>query len=226
MVLFFRLSKRQLPNLLLCFSILVQFSCKKENVKVVYPAGSNEDINTWITDSLKRYYYWTEQLPAHADISKPPLVYFNTVKNTTDPFSYIILPSDPTTGIANSKRKFGFDYSTIVEQRTGLVIGVIKLVLNDSPASRNGLVRGDYINKINGKQLTRDNAKDLQSELLSGNSVTLSIARISSDQLIADRDVEISSGATFEQPATSKVIAAGNKKIGYLYINDFSPGLY
>ncbi|NVM67712.1 C-terminal processing protease CtpA/Prc [Mucilaginibacter sp. SG538B] len=225
MVLFFRLSKRQLPNLLLCFSILVQFSCKKENVKVVYPAGSNEDINTWITDSLKRYYYWTDQLPAHADISKPPLVYFNTVKNTADPFSYIILPSDPTSGIANSKSKFGFDYSTIVEQRTGLVIGVIKLVLNDSPASRNSLVRGDYINKINGKQLTRDNAKDLQSELLSGNSVTLSIARISGDQLIADRDVEISSGATFEQPATSKVIAAGNKKIGYLYINDFSPGL-
>lgn len=225
MLLFFRLSKRQLPNLLLCFSIFVQLSCKKENDKIVYPPGSNEAVNTWIADSLKRYYYWADQLPAHTDISKPPSVYFNALKNAADPFSYIILPGDPATGIASNKGKFGFDYTTITEQRTGLVLGVIKLVLNDSPASRNGLVRGDYISKINGKQLTRDNAKDLQNELLSGNSATLSIAHISGDRLIEDRDVEILSGTTFEQPAISKVLSTGNKKIGYLYINDFNPGL-
>ncbi|TDQ07487.1 S41 family peptidase [Pedobacter metabolipauper] len=207
------------------FFIAVQSSCKKnKDQKPEYPAGSNENVNTWILDSLKRYYYWNESLPSNLDISAKPQDFFNSVRNAADRFSYIINPNDPSTYTPNNKN-FGFDYSTIKEQTTGQVIGIIKLVLKDSPASRAGLKRGDYINKINGKQLTEANAQTLQNEILSSDHFTLMIAELNNNTWVDKKSVEISKGVILDQREISKVIESDGKKIGYLYLTDFSPGL-
>lgn len=200
---------------LILLLVIVQ-SCKKNSAKPDYPAGTNENINTWILDSLKRYYYWNESLPGRPDITADPKQFLSSVRNTADRFSYIILPSDPSTSTASTRSKYGFDYSTFSEQSGGNIIGVIKQVLSDSPAFRAGLKRGDYIYQINGKQLNSANAAALQQEVISANKVLLGMDAGA---------VEINAGATFEQPSISKILLTGNVKTGYLYINDFNTGL-
>lgn len=205
--------------------LFLQSACKKDGGALDYPAGSNENINSWILDSLKRYYYWNESLPAKPPLNRPPLEFFGAIRNINDRFSYLLLPGDLSTVTATTRSKYGFDYSTIKEKKSGLVFGVIKQVLNDSPASRSGLKRGDYISKINGQLIAADNAEALQHDLLSDNQVTLTIAQISGNKLDDIGSVALLAGFTFEQPAVSRIIDIGNTKIAYLYIYDFSPGL-
>ncbi len=210
---------------LIFFNFLLSGACKKDNNRITYPVGTNENVNTWILDSLKRYYYWSESLPLKPDISRTPKDFFSSVRNTADRFSYIIIPNDASTAEPDIQSLYGFDYTIVQETTTGLVVGIVKLVLNDSPASRNDLKRGDYINKINGTKLTAANAGALEKELLSGTSVTLGIATIAGNSITDSHSTIITAGFSFEQPAVSKIIAPGNKNIGYLYVNGFNAGL-
>ncbi|WP_343522304.1 S41 family peptidase [Pedobacter sp.] len=199
-------------------------SCKKANKNPDYPIGSNEHINAWMLDSLKRYYYWNEQLPANPNLSLPPKDFFNAVRNLSDRFSYISIPDDPTTSIA-SNRNFGFDYATVSDQNNTKVIGIIKVVLKDSPASRAGLKRGDYISKINGKTLTATNAQALQTEILGSDRFSLGLTEPVNNTWTDTRTVELSKGIILDQREISKVLESDGKKIGYLYFLDFNGGL-
>ncbi|WP_406823401.1 S41 family peptidase [Pedobacter sp. KACC 23697] len=208
------------------FIILIVFiqSCKKDNKRPDYPAGSNENINTWILDSLKRYYYWNEQLPSDPNIGLSPKDFFYSVRNASDRFSYINISNDAST-ITPNNRNFGFDYVTVSDQNSTRVIGIIKLVLKDSPASRAGLKRGDYISKINGKTLTSTNAQALQDEILSGDRFSLGLAEQNNNIWTDTRTVDLAKGVILDQKEISKVMESDGKKIGYLYFLDFNGGL-
>ncbi|MBB6237492.1 C-terminal processing protease CtpA/Prc [Pedobacter sp. AK013] len=199
-------------------------SCKKGNKNPNYPIGSNENINTWILDSLKRYYYWNEQLPADPNLSLSPKDFFNSIRNPSDRFSYISIPNDPTTATP-SNRNFGFDYATVSDQNSAKIIGIIKVVLKDSPASRAGLKRGDYISKINGKTLTVTNAQALQTEILNSDRFSLGLAELNNNSWTDTRTVELNKGIILDQREISKVMESDEKKIGYLYFLDFNGGL-
>lgn len=213
---------KKLAFFLLCSSLWL--SCKKESSKPDYPIGSNENINTWILDSLKRYYYWSEQLPDNPAVDQSPLNFFSTLRNPADRFSYILLPNDATTAPASNKN-FGFDYVVISDQNSDKVVGLVKLVLKDSPASRAGLKRGDYISKINNKIITAANAQALQQEILSSDGFTLALSEQNNGTWTETRTVALSKGIILDQPASYKVIVSEGKKIGYLYFTDFMPGL-
>lgn len=204
---------------------VIQTSCKKEQSSTLeYPTGSNENINDWMLDSLKRYYYWSESLSSNPDISIKPQVFFKSVLNPADRFSYVILPDDRSTFLPNN-RNFGFDFIIVKEQSTGEVIGIVKLVYTDSPASRAGLKRGDYIRKINGHQLTEANAEALQQEILNGNHFTLELGELTDGAWSGIRLAEISTGVILDQREISKIIESNGRKIAYLYFQDFNPGL-
>ena len=104
-------------------------------------------------------------------------------------------------------------------------MGLIKLVLKDSPASRAGLKRGDYISKINAKAITAANAQALQQEILSGDRFSLTLAEQSNGLWTDTRSLELGKGIILDQRETSKVIENDGKKIGYLYFTDFNAGL-
>ncbi|WP_164110237.1 MULTISPECIES: S41 family peptidase [Sphingobacterium] len=204
--------------------VLTITSCNKDHLAPKYPAGTHENINTWILDSLKRYYYWSDHLPSRPDISVDPQTFFITLKNSNDRFSYMVLPNDPSTHTSSSRGKYGFDYAVISEQETGLVFGVVRFVLIDSPASRNGLKRGDYISKINGQEITSANAETLQEELVRASRCSVTIAQRQGNILTEKRTIEITTGFVFQQPAVGKIFQKGSKKIGYVYIYDFNGG--
>lgn len=198
--------------------------CKKSSQKPDYPIGSNEHINTWILDSLKRYYYWNDQLPSSPNLSLAPKDFFNSIRNSSDRFSYITIPNDAATAIPGN-RNFGFDYTVVSDQNSSKAIGIIKVVLNDSPASRAGLKRGDYISKINGKTITVDNAQVLQTEILNSDHFSLGLAELKNNIWTDTRTVQLNKSIILDQREISKVIESDGKKIGYLYFLDFNGGL-
>jgi carboxyl-terminal processing protease len=215
-------------NLWLCllFSVaVIQSSCRKDNTKPNYPDGSNENINTWILDSLERYYYWRDAIPSRPGMGMNPKDFFASVRNSADRFSFIVLPGDRTTYPPAGTSKFGFDYSTIAEGNTNKTIGVVKQVLAESPASRAGLKRGDYICKINGQELTASNAQSLEQDIIESDQFTLTLAEIKGNIWAETRLVEINAGVILDQRQISNVIETDGKKIGYLTFHDFSPGL-
>src|ERR1700749_3432588 len=122
MYLFLNFCKRQRYTWICLLGILILHnSCKKSADKPDYPVGSNENINNWMLDSLKRYYYWSDALPAKPRLDRAPLEFFAAIRNPSDRFSYIELPGDLSTISPTSRGQYGFDYTVIEEKNTGLV---------------------------------------------------------------------------------------------------------
>ena len=209
---------------LIIFVFVVQFlGCKKDPPS--NPVGSNAYVNSWILDSLRRYYLWNESLPKKIIMDQEPQLFFRSLLHENDRFSYMVDPADPSSFPKSNRSQFGFDYSTLSSADGKLVFGVIKYVYNDSPASRNGLKRGDYISRINGQQLTTENAVVLQNELLTGDKGQLTLAALENNSLKDIQTVDLSRGMLLEQPLLREIFRLNTKIIGYLYINDFSRGI-
>ncbi len=203
--------------------ISIMSGCKKDPAD--HPVGSNAYVNTWILDSLRRYYFWNESLPKKPDLNQHPTVFFKSLLNAADRFSYMVDPQDPASYPPSNRNKFGFDYATVRTDDSNLIFGIIKYVYNDSPASRSGLKRGDYISRINGERLTTSNAGRLQNELSTSGEGRLTIATWEGDALKDLRTVDLIAGVILEQSVKQHIFQLDTKKIGYLYLNDFSPGL-
>ncbi|AYL98422.1 S41 family peptidase [Mucilaginibacter celer] len=223
------LLKRLLPlkNLkvlsLAAASSVIIYGCDKKGDGPVNPTGppTNAEINKWILDSLKRYYYWTDNLPASPNTGQEPIPFFNSVKYSADRFSFINIPNGATSRKADSRSKYGFDYVVFKEPTTNHVLGLVTLVLNTSPAQGQGLRRGQYFNKINNTELTETNAAYLQSQLLSGSSVKLTAASFDTGSIKETGSITIPAGNTLEQTAVQKTFTVGSKKVGYLFFTAF-----
>lgn len=205
--------------------LLLFYGCKKDKVAAVYPEGSNEQINTWILDSLRKYYYWSDALPKTAVLAQAPPSFFNSIRNAADRFSWLYLPNDASTFAISSRALYGFDYAVFEEPASRQVLCVIKSVLKGSPAERYGLKRGDYIRKINGLEFSKDRIESLEKDLIKGRSTQLTIAKFQDGAFYEDRELNMMAGLTpFAQPAIAQTLESGGKHIGYIYIDDFAAG--
>ncbi|RYE20093.1 MAG: hypothetical protein EOP51_18595 [Sphingobacteriales bacterium] len=204
-------------------AVITLNGCKKAD-KTGLSTGpvTNTEINTWMLDSLKRYYYWADNLPANTINGNDPIAYFKYVKNNADRFSFITLPGSETSLQATSRSKYGFDYLVFTEPVNGQVLGVITLALSNSPAQTAGLKRGRYFTRINGTQLTNDNIEELQSQLLKNSSVQLMQASYEDGVIKETGTANILEGRTFEENSIAKVFDNGGKKIAYLYFTQFN----
>lgn len=208
---------------LLMAAIFVMSGCRKEPSVKNYPQGSNGQINTWILDSLKRYYYWSSELPARPDYDNEPKVFFNTVKSNSDRFSRIYLPSDPATFPVSTRTLYGFDYAIVQDQ--GKTFGLVKVVLKNSPAANYGLKRGDYLTKVNGQRIVAGNVDAIEKELLTNRQVRLVLAKLNGTTYEDQPEINMLAGLTFEQPAQTKILDQSGHKVAYVYVDGFSPGL-
>lgn len=206
-------------------AVLMISACKKEQSKPEYPQGSNEKINSWVLDSLKRYYYWNDHLPQKADFSQAPLQFFNSIKNNSDRFSRLYLPEDLSTIPVSTRSLYGFDYAVIQGSANLQPVALVKFVLKDSPAARYGLKRGDYISRINGQRFTATNISTLEKDLLNGRTATIGMAEFKDGIYNDTIELNMIAGLTFEQPAVHQILESESTKTGYIYIDSFSPGI-
>lgn len=189
-----------------------------------FPEGTTEYTNLWIQDSMRRYYYWAEQMPAKPDYHLPVKDFFKSLLSPQDRFSFIVNTTDPSSYPKSVRNRFGFDY-TILQLPGGEVVTVIKLVLKNSPASNAGLKRGMVIKKINGQPISVSNAQQLTESISSKTVIELTVGNWQNGSVINEKNVTVYYGYSLEQPLLSKIFEQNGKKTGYLYIYDFPDGM-
>ncbi|WP_294328837.1 S41 family peptidase [uncultured Chryseobacterium sp.] len=205
--------------------IILLISCTDNDENApVFPEGSTESINLWVQDSLKRYYYWADQMPAKPDYHLPIKDFFKSLLAPQDRFSFMVNTEDPSSYPRSIRNMYGFDY-TVIQQGNGEVITVIKLVLKNSPAFNAGLERGMIITKINGKTVTAGNAEAMTSSMKDLTVLDLTVGSWNNGKILDEKEIKVYYGLSFEQPLLSKVFEKNGRKVGYLYIYDFPDGM-
>lgn len=190
----------------------------------VFPEGSTESVNLWVQDSMKRYYYWADQMPAKPDYRLPTKDFFKSLLSSQDWFSFMVNTEDPASYPRSIRNMYGFDY-TVLQLTSGKVVTVVKLVLKNSPAFNAGLERGMIITKVNGKEITAANAEEITSSMKDQNVIGLTVGRWEDGTVADEKYLTVYYGYSFEQPLLAKVFQKNGKKTGYLYIYDFPDGM-
>jgi hypothetical protein len=213
--------------ILQCIAIAVfLISCTNNNDETtpVFPEGSTESVNLWVQDSMKRYYYWADEMPAKPNYRLPVKDFFKSLLSSKDRFSFIVNTEDSSTYPRSVRNMYGFDYS-VVQLANNEVVTVVKLVLQNSPAFNSGLERGMIITKINGKLMTAANAETMASSIKDQTVVELTVGKWQNGSVTGEKNITVYYGFSFEQPILSKVFEKNGKKIGYLYVYDFPDGM-
>lgn len=207
--------RSQLLGLLLIILLFFSLcSCRKSDHRPDYPAGSQENINSWVLDSMKVYYYWNTSLPGKPDLNQDPSSFFKGIKNGADRFSALVNPDLPETYPPSLVHTLGFDLLT-VQTSDGTVETIISLVVTGSRAADAGLIRGNVVTAINGTVPTAGNIAQLTEKMIKDQSANLAIAgrtgTVPVQRLISE-----------EEPVyTYKVFQSGGKTFGYLFLNSF-----
>jgi carboxyl-terminal processing protease len=203
---------------------ITTISCREDDGVPEFPEGSTESVNMWVQDSMRRYYYWADQIPAKPDYHLPVKDFFKSLLSPQDRFSYIVDTKDTSTYPRSIRGMYGFDYA-ILQLGNGDVVTVIKVVLSNSPAMNAGLKRGMMITKINGTAITASNAEQLTSSLPDQNVIHLTVGDWQNNTIINEKNTTVYYGYSLDQPITSKIFEEDGKKTGYIYIYDFPDGM-
>ncbi|WP_077919104.1 S41 family peptidase [Spirosoma sp. 209] len=232
-------TRRRTPWVLVASFAVLLSACKKE-ADLVTPATTttaanpNAEVNNWILDNMRYYYYWNTKIPANPDLTLAPEPFFNSLLNTYnatsnpdgDRFSWIQESAEELqASLSGETTTTGMEYQLYLRASgSDDIIAQVLYVLPGSPAQKAGLKRGDIISKVNGQVLNRSN----YLSLLFGNTTnfTFGLASVNNGSLV-DTDVSRSVTATVfqENPVfLDSVYTVGSKKIGYLVYNQFVPG--
>ncbi|HBV16151.1 S41 family peptidase [Chryseobacterium carnipullorum] len=190
----------------------------------VFPEGSTESVNLWVQDSMRRYYYWADQMPAKPDYHLPVKDFFKSLLSSQDRFSFALDTQDPSSYPRSVRNRYGFDYA-VIQLANGDVVTTVKLVMKNSPAFNSGLQRGMMITKINGKAITAANAEALTSSIKDQTVIELTVGNWKNGSVADEKNITVYYGYSFEQPLESKIFEKNGKKTGYLYIYDFPDGM-
>ncbi|HMI03489.1 MAG TPA: S41 family peptidase [Pedobacter sp.] len=206
----------RVSNLYILLLLAFCTGCRKDNPRPNYPAGSNEQINSWVLDSMKVYYYWANNLPARPDLKLQPSDFFTVIKNPADRFSLLLNPADLLTYRPTLVSAFGLDLVTI--ENSGNIQTLVLLVVPGSAASRSGIKRGDVVSNINNTQVNSGNAEKLVSEAIINGTLSLVVNNMPDP-------VFLSSTYPAENPVyTSHAFEKGSQKTGYIFFNSFRSG--
>jgi C-terminal processing protease CtpA/Prc len=195
---------------------------------------SDSAANVFIYGAMKDYYLWADQMPSlnSTAIKIKPIDYFYTLLygyDTIDRFSWMDTSAANLTNQLNGiNTVLGVKYSAFYADGTQTnVVFAISYVLKGSAAEAAGIKRGDFIYKVDGKQITVANYQSiLQNQTLSielanyvngvftgtGKTVSVTKTTLQTNPILKDTVVEWS-----------------GKKVGYLtyiqFLNSFDDSL-
>lgn len=172
---------KKIASLLLLATILLS-ACHKDDKDEPVPINNqkkNYTIHRFVWETMRDYYYWNSNIPAHLDFSK-----FNTPK---DVFEYYLYPEDRFSAIMNNYTEAdnhlnniyvtdGIYYLLDTDRlNSDNVVAYVQYVYKNSPGEAAGIKRGDVITKVNKQTLNKTNYKSL----LSLDSYTLTYSKLS-----------------------------------------------
>ncbi len=223
-------------KILLCCFALAFFSCSKTKVDT----PTDLEINDFLWKGLNRYYLWQEDVTNLSDVrflnineynsflsSEPNhSIFFENLlykKNVVDKWSWVVSDyialEKAFQGISlHNGMEFG-----LVSQNgsTTDLFGYVRYVLPNSNAAAKNIKRGMLFNQVNGTQITLDNYRNL---LFGSSNYTLGLADYNNGVISTNGNtVSLEKVEYQENPVfITKVINAGNKKIGYILYNSFT----
>ncbi len=196
-------------------------------------------LDTWMYDIMQQNYLWYQELPPYKDMNlfQKPDEFLSNVKSKNDSYSFadsVMEAPLPT---------YGFDYSLVRSTDNDTAYNaLITYVIPGSPAAQAGLVRGDWIMKVDTSYIS----KKYETQLLQGTE-----ARKLTTGIWKEVAVEPEEGAESEEPLSIyKVVPDGRTlnlpvaqavednpvhksevltlsdgtKVGYLMYNSFTAG--
>lgn len=196
-------------------------SCRKGAPDEPYPTDSLGRINRWVLDSMRRYYYWADNMPKNYDYNQPPDQYFKSLLSASDRFSWISNGQDIKPP-SNSYFTHGFHFVLVQVPNYNNYIGVVTLVNAGGPADRAGLQRGSYFMKVNGAGITAANVEAIKEQLKQPAAVTVIPAEYENNSWKPLPEVTVGTGFAAENVVhyTRSFNAAGITT-GYLFYNSF-----
>lgn len=225
-------------------SLILLVSCKSSDNDngTSVTDNPNAACNEWIASTMRSNYLWNSEIPADSklDYTAAPNTFFYTLLSQNDGkhsngsnyyYSYIESNKDYTASkaINDDTNSYGIDfvrYSLTDNSGNTLTYEYdrVMYVLPGSSAAQAGLVRGDWILKIDDSNITKSTG-DYQ-KLISGSQRTLTV--------LHSLHVDDSKTVTITLPASTAVTSnpifysntytVGSKKVGYLVYNQFAMG--
>jgi len=213
-------------------------------ITVIFLSGCKKDeppydelslsINEFIWDGLNYYYLWYENVPDLSDdrfissLQKREFLipyddheelFYDLLYTPTDRFSWIVDDYEELEklfqGITTS---MGFKY-TLINLTGNNLTGVVKYVIDDSPAYHAGVRRGDLFTKVDGLSITTSNYRNL---LYEKSSYTLTMAILDDGILNETGTISLTAEEVHENPVyINKIIETDGKKVAYLYYSGF-----
>ena len=185
-------------------------------------------VNEWVYGNMEGLYYWNTTLPALRKTSDNPNDYFQTLKNKDDRFSAIFESYQDILNELNgvSTADIGFDFQLYTESPyNSNVVGVVVYVKRGTPAEAMGIKRGDVFRKINGKQITIANYRDVIDYLFDNSTSTSITFSVYQDGLFTDKAaVTVNKAANYKENPIylDTIYTVQNKKVGYMVYNFFT----
>lgn len=203
---------------------LVMLSCVK-----TLPAEDSTDFNSeneWIYDVMKKNYLFRDRMTKKPVFSLQPMDFYASLidksrdinKKGSHSYSNIEVKGMTKSAEVAEMQGYGFEFISYITE-IGIIPRVL-YVLENSPAQKAGLQRGDYIHAIDNKSVTTNNL----SSLYSGNMKTLSV---SETILSSKHEIKLEEALALENKPLYmyKVIQNAGQKIAYVVYNHFTPGV-
>ena len=196
----------------------------------------------WIEEVMRENYLWAEDMPViekEEDYIQEPATFFknmlskNAMDGKGDKYSYMEetkVENKEETRASTLERTstYGMEF-VLTSDPTGTTAHTfarVLYVLNDSPAQKAGIERGDWISAINEERITSDN----YPKLMQGGALSLTRSQIINTENGLGwqvRDV-LNMGASVAMEINpflvNTVLEIEGKKIAYLVYNEFATG--
>lgn len=118
-------------------------------------------LDTWMYDIMQQNYLWYQDLPSYDDVNlfQEPATFLSKVKSKNDSYSFV------DSVMETPLPTYGFDYSLVRSADIDTAYNaLITYVIPGSPAAQAGLVRGDWIMKVDTSYIS----KKYETKLLQG----------------------------------------------------------
>ncbi len=153
-----KLRKIILIPALILVSISGFFSCGVDR----WPEYAHQTaLDTWMLDIMQQNYLWYQDLPSYDDVNLflEPASFLSKVKSKNDSYSFV------DSVMETPLPTYGFDYSLVRSADIDTAYNaLITYVIPGSPAADAGLVRGDWIMKVDTSYIS----KKYETQLLQG----------------------------------------------------------
>ncbi len=232
--------KRIISLLFLAFSILFVLSCAEDRT---YEYENKTSRAHWIIDQMKTKYLWADYIDEESIgwqkyFSSPSdfmkiLTAFAPVSDSWSWCDVDTVENDShQRGYFNHYDSYGMDFIVMTDptRTTSRQYARVMSVVENSPADRCGLRRGDFIGYVDGVKFS----SSITDKLVSGNGRTLVVSEISLNDdatefiWLTERNVNMDK-SEYVEDIPFPVVATfhvNNKNVGYLMCNSLASGPY